>query len=364
MKKTAQQLSRFVFGALLAVFFNAGIASAATISHETVTASATGWEGFTYPLSTEYDGGSASLVTASGGWYWVSTSTVRALTTLLAYDDSTATSGTPFSFVVQYTNGGGTTISTNCVSSSYTPADLALSPKSSYSPNSALANASFFYRTISFSGADCDMLTWGPYYYRIAQIGNVAVNPYAHDSSSGVDFSFFLVTDIATSSAIYQYQNTVIGVSTSSNAVYCNSSFGSLSIGSDFANALCNVGAFLFVPDTNTMDQYSLLASTLQGKIPFSYYYDVYGIVNNSSASTSDNMNTYGLSLGLLDFSSSTAMGSILPAGNFEFFSSSTIGHFLPAGMHDLLYNMMIWAIWLDLMWLLYHKLMPAKAKI
>jgi len=157
------------------------------------------------------------------------------------------------------------------------------------------------------------------------------------------------------------------GISTSSQAIYCADNLGSTTgildgIGRQFGLGVCNATVFLFVPSGNAVAQFQSLASTTQQKIPFSYYFDVTGIVSGQSASSSQNLPTYGIDLAAADFGSSSGL-SILPA-HLDFLSTSTVNRFLPAGMHTLLYNLMIFAIWVEVMWLLYGRIVPHKAKI
>jgi len=147
-----------------------------------------------------------------------------------------------------------------------------------------------------------------------------------------------------------------------SNVPYDNSNIVQATI-TAIPNGLCRVGSFLIVPSSSSLSQFSTLSDTLRGKIPFSYFYDVSDLYNGSTASSTQNMQSFTMSLGLIDFASSTSMGAMLPA-SVNFLSSTTISTFLPAGMHDLLYNMMIYAIWIEVMYLLYHRIVPNKAKI
>lgn len=344
MKKTAQ-LAISVFGVLLAVFFSAGTASAYTIA----SASDTSWATLP-PLPSN-----ATFIATFTNGSLVATGTMQSFITYLLWANTgTATSGAPFYWQMYNSN---TSMPIDCQSAVYTSAELSIPEVAAGWSNAVLRAFPMYGTACTVQSSDFAALTAHDIreVYTTSPGQPVVYLPYP---------DWWILTTDSASSTIYEYQNTAIGVSTTSNAVYCDNNFAGLSIGADIANALCNVGAFLFVPSTATVNQYAALTSTLQGKVPFSYYYDVYNIVNNSSASTTQNLPSYGLDLGLIDFASSTALGPIFPAGNFEFFSSSTIDKFLPSGMHDLLYNMMIWAIWLDLMWVLYHKLMPHKAKI
>jgi len=160
---------------------------------------------------------------------------------------------------------------------------------------------------------------------------------------------------------------TDVGIATSSQQIYCSKSFSTStgfldSAGASLSTGLCNVTVFLFVPSANALSNFQSLASTTRAKIPFSYYYDVRGILLGQSASSSQNLPTYSINLGSVDFGSTSGL-AILPT-RFEFFSTTTINKYLPTGMHDLLYNLMIYAIWIEVMFLLYHRIVPHKVKI
>jgi len=157
------------------------------------------------------------------------------------------------------------------------------------------------------------------------------------------------------------------GISTSSQPVYCSDNIGSSTgifdgIGRSFALGACVSAVFLFVPSGNAIAQFQTLASTTQQKIPFSYYSDVVSIVSGQSASSTGNLPTYGIDLGGVDFGSSSGL-AILPT-HLDFLSTTTINKFLPAGMYTILYNLMVFAIWVEVMFLLYHRIVPHKAKI
>lgn len=159
------------------------------------------------------------------------------------------------------------------------------------------------------------------------------------------------------------------GIGTSTIESYCDKNFavGTTSlittVGNSFAWAGCYVTSFLFVPSSGALQGFSDLVETSQGKIPFSYGYDIAGIFSSMSASSSQNFPTYSIGLNAIDFSSSTAMGPIFPT-SLDFLSSTTINKFLPAGMHDLLYNFAIFVIWVEVAFLLYRKIVPTKAKV
>lgn len=165
----------------------------------------------------------------------------------------------------------------------------------------------------------------------------------------------FQITPTASSSGIFF-----------SGAVdYCNSAFASSTgIGATIGNGLCIATGFLFVPTAASIQQFQDFSTALQNVIPFSYYYDVSTIFTDSSASSTQNMVAYSANLSVLDAASSTGFGPILPTSPFDFFSSTTISHYLPVGMHDFLYTLMQTAIWVEVLFLLYRRIIPNKPKI
>jgi len=148
---------------------------------------------------------------------------------------------------------------------------------------------------------------------------------------------------------------------------FCNGVFASSSapgIVTDLGIGLCDAGGFLFIPTAQSMQQYADLPRQAQNVIPFSYFYGLASLFQSSlTASSTQNFPTYSFSLATIDFASSTSMGHIFPS-SLEFLSSTTISKFLPVGMHDLLYNLMIFVIWVDVAFVLYHKVVPKKAKV
>jgi len=54
----------------------------------------------------------------------------------------------------------------------------------------------------------------------------------------------------------------------------------------DIGNGICEILSFLFVPSQNTLDQFEDISTSLQTKIPFSYFYDITTAVS-SQATTS-----------------------------------------------------------------------------
>lgn len=154
------------------------------------------------------------------------------------------------------------------------------------------------------------------------------------------------------------------GLFLSGAQTYCNSQFGSTSgIGATIANGFCVSLGYLFIPTADSLSQYSNLTIQLSARIPFSYFTDTYGILTGAVGSTTQNFPSYSLALSDIDFSSSTPIGPLLPS-NLVFLSSTTIGRYLPAGMHDTMFFLAEAAIWVTVMFHLYHRIRPRQAKL
>jgi len=202
--------------------------------------------------------------------------------------------------------------------------------------------------------------------------GSVTSNGYriqswCHYSSfppcDGSGFKAYVALDVSSWSLVPTSTDTGIFVSGAQD--FCNDAFASSTgIGATIGNGLCVAGGFLFIPSSDSLSQWSSMPQNLEAVVPFSYFFDVKNVLNGSSASTTQNLPTYSIDLGVLDAASSTAMGRILPTGNFSFFSTTTINRYLPAGMHDLLYFLMQSAIWVGMAFYLYHKVVPKHANV
>jgi len=182
-----------------------------------------------------------------------------------------------------------------------------------------------------------------------------------HDTSSSTFFPMFAVVGDG-----FQITPTAssTGLFLSGAQEFCNAEFGSsTSVGSYIGQGICISVGYLFVPTPQSLVQFGGLSDSLKLVLPFSYFYNVADIMSGLQASSTQNFPVFSFGMSQIDFSSSTSMGSILPT-NLEFLGTTTINRFLPAGMHDLLYNLMIFAIWLEVAWVLYHKVVPTKARI
>lgn len=233
--------------------------------------------------------------------------------------------------------------------------------------NASTTGADNFY---TYKAASTYTLNPGTYY--ICPSGNGSIH-YQIRTNLAVKFIYGYLTANGTGTSVPIVPGlpgfSDVGISTTSQQAYCNSNFSTSTgllgdLGQSISLGICNVSVFLFVPNALALTNFSSLTNTLQERIPFSYYFDVQNIFTGSTASNTQNMVAYTANLSSFDFSTSTSFGPILPTQPFSFFSSSTISQYLPVGMHDFLYNLMIAAIWVEVLFLLYRKIVPNKAKI
>lgn len=161
------------------------------------------------------------------------------------------------------------------------------------------------------------------------------------------------------------------GLSTSTVQVYCDNGFATSSgfydtISKGIATGFCNVGVFLFIPSVSAVAQWQTLASTTESKIPFSYFFDIYGIFTGLTASTSGsggNFQAVSIDFSSVDPTASTSMGRILPT-HFEALSTTTIRTYIPDSVYNTMFLLMRSAIWVVVGLTLYRKVVPVKAKI
>jgi len=140
---------------------------------------------------------------------------------------------------------------------------------------------------------------------------------------------------------------------------FCNSQFGSsTSIGSYVGQGICIGFGYLLVPTAESVQQFTQISSVLAQVVPFSYFYDVSDIFNSSTASSSVNFTPLTLNLRGTGVGSTTAWASVLPS-SFSYLSSTTITTYVPGTLYDLLFLLMRSAIWIAVLFHLYHRLVP-----
>jgi len=137
---------------------------------------------------------------------------------------------------------------------------------------------------------------------------------------------------------------------------FCNDAFASSTgIGSTISNGFCIALGYLFVPTPDSINQFGDLGLQLQGRIPFSYFYDIQNSFNSQTASSSS---MQSLSISLPDISSSTPLGSLYPT-NIGILSTTTIDKYLPNNIRVSMLFLASAAIWVSVGFMLYRRIVP-----
>lgn len=157
---------------------------------------------------------------------------------------------------------------------------------------------------------------------------------------------------------------TDVGISTTSQQVYCNQNFSTSSglldsLGQSIALGACNVGVFLFVPSQSALSQFYSLSSTSQSKIPFSYYYGIKNIFYGLTASSTENLPNW--SIPFPNLSSTTPLGSIIPT-TIPILSTSTIDKYYPTAIRETVLTLASFVIWVLVALVIYRRIVPNKA--
>lgn len=161
---------------------------------------------------------------------------------------------------------------------------------------------------------------------------------------------------------------TDVGIATSSQQLYCYQNHATTTglldnVGQSISLGLCNTSVFLFIPSQTAVSQWQTLSSTTRNKIPFSYYYDFKGLVDGSSASSSQNLPSFSWNLYALGIGSTSPLGNILP-GQTDLLSSTTISTYLSPSVHTAWMVLISAAIWFLVLLHIYHRIRPHHAKI
>jgi len=156
---------------------------------------------------------------------------------------------------------------------------------------------------------------------------------------------------------------TDVGISTTSQQIWCNQNFSTSSglldnLGQSISLGVCNVGVFLFVPSSNALGQFSQLASTSQTKIPFSYISGVSAIFAGLSASSTANLTA--VTINFPDISSTSPLGSIIPS-TIVGLSTTTIGTYLPNNVRLAFLALQSTFLWAGFIFMMYRRIIPHK---
>jgi len=98
-------------------------------------------------------------------------------------------------------------------------------------------------------------------------------------------------------------------------------------------NGLCYVGAFLVIPTSASLDQFTGLASTTKAKFPFSYVSSAADLLTTLQASSTQNAPEIALNFHTLGVGSTSPLGTIVP--DVVVFSASTTKSLFPPGLFD-----------------------------
>jgi len=128
------------------------------------------------------------------------------------------------------------------------------------------------------------------------------------------------------------------------------------STGQAFSRGICLAFAAVFVPSSDSVGQFSALQPELQSKIPFSYFYQAYGVLSGLQATTTDNLPTLSVNLSTVDIGSSTPLGNLY-SPQITILSTSTISRFFPDDIRTLWLNFLSVALWFILIMHFYHKI-------
>lgn len=156
------------------------------------------------------------------------------------------------------------------------------------------------------------------------------------------------------------------GLGTSTVQAYCaannvsdGSFFGDLSNGVSYA--MCAAFATLFVPSQTVLNNFSSMANTAKSKVPFSYYTDFSTALTAQSASSTANFSVLSLDLRGTGVASTSPWRTVLPS-SFSYLSSTTITTYVPSPLYSLLFLLMRSAIWIAVLFHVYHRLVPRHA--
>lgn len=202
----------------------------------------------------------------------------------------------------------------------------------------------------------------GGYSYHLLACDNTTDVETRSNLSSSFAFGYLTddgITSVPVSAGIPGF--TDVGISTTSQQVWCNQNFATTSgfldsLGQSIALGACNVGVFLFVPSTGALANFASLASTTQTKIPFSYVYEVRDIFSGLSASTTSNLST--LTINFPSIGSSTPLGSLVPS-TVVVLSTSTIGTYLSEPIRAFFLSLQRIALWAAFLFLIYRRIIP-----
>lgn len=158
----------------------------------------------------------------------------------------------------------------------------------------------------------------------------------------------FTITPTTTSSGL---------TSLSGAQSFCNNQFGTstgglLGLGTDFANSMCQVFGFMFIPNTQSLTDFANMPSDLQNKFPFAWGIQVKNLFNSLAASSTANYPdiTYGIGTSTPGYENQI-IGSSLSIAN-----GTTIQKLAPDSTWSLLRTIMGYMLWIAFAYFVYRK--------
>lgn len=149
---------------------------------------------------------------------------------------------------------------------------------------------------------------------------------------------------------------TDVGISTTSQQVYCYQNFASTtgfldSLGASVSQGVCNVAVFLFVPSSIAIANWQNLGSSTKSRIPFSYMYEAAAAYSTLTASSSNNFINVSL-----DMSSWASSSLVTLPSQWVVLSTSTVSQYYPDPIRITFRALMATALYLGLALWLYRK--------
>lgn len=123
-----------------------------------------------------------------------------------------------------------------------------------------------------------------------------------------------------------------------------------------FSRGLCLSFAYVFVPSSTALNQWTGLSDTLSNHIPFSYAYGIKDAFSGLVASTTSNLQ--GVTYTLPSIGSSSPIGTLYPT-QIVGLSTSTIGTYLPESVRQSFLGLQRIALWLALALVIYRRIIP-----
>jgi len=211
-----------------------------------------------------------------------------------------------------------------------------------------------------------DCVLYGNRYYDLEFEINTAWDPYGTDSNthpgwtltSSAGSNFYPSFSIIGNGFQLSPSISSSGINFSAAQQFCNGAFGTSTGGAygiitDSANSICQVGAYLFVPSTDSVDTFTQIPTSLEGKFPFSWGFGVKDLLTNLTASTSANYPTV-----TYNFSTSTGLSVILSSSSLLIVNPTLIQNLAPDSTWTTIRYLMASILWIAFAYFVYRKVL------